>query len=79
MGDKKYKQSVSFNQQCLHKSIKFVVSICVVHKKYSFFQKAEIAKQFNLPERQSKITTLLNQAGQAYCICRSSDSSRFMM
>ncbi|KOB70967.1 CpG-binding protein, partial [Operophtera brumata] len=38
--------------------------------------KADIAKQFDLPERQSKITTLLNQAGQAYCICRSSDSSR---
>ncbi|XP_028161120.1 CXXC-type zinc finger protein 1-like isoform X3 [Ostrinia furnacalis] len=41
--------------------------------------KADIAKQFELPERQSKITTLLNQAGQAYCICRSSDSSRFMI
>ncbi|KAL4705755.1 hypothetical protein ACJJTC_018354 [Scirpophaga incertulas] len=41
--------------------------------------KADIAKQFDLPERQSKITTLLNQAGQAYCICRSSDSSRFMI
>lgn len=39
----------------------------------------DIAKQFDLPERQSKITTLLNQAGQAYCICRSSDSSRFMI
>ncbi|XP_047034107.1 CXXC-type zinc finger protein 1 isoform X1 [Helicoverpa armigera] len=47
-------------------------------KKYKQ-SKAEIAKQFNLPERQSKITTLLNQAGQAYCICRSSDSSRFMI
>ncbi|XP_077301187.1 CXXC-type zinc finger protein 1-like isoform X2 [Arctopsyche grandis] len=41
--------------------------------------KADIAKQFVLPERQSKITTLLNQAGQAYCICRTSDSSRFMI
>ncbi|XP_023947921.1 CXXC-type zinc finger protein 1 isoform X2 [Bicyclus anynana] len=41
--------------------------------------KADIAKQFDLPERQSKITSLLNQAGQAYCICRSSDSSRFMI
>ncbi|KAH9630803.1 hypothetical protein HF086_001031 [Spodoptera exigua] len=47
-------------------------------KKYKQ-SKAEIAKQFNLPERQSKITTLLNQAGQQYCICRSSDSSRFMI
>lgn len=49
-------------------------------QKYQFIlQKADIAKQFDLPERQSKITSLLNQAGQAYCICRSSDSSRFMM
>ncbi|KAJ8984056.1 hypothetical protein NQ317_008782 [Molorchus minor] len=41
--------------------------------------KEEIAKQFLLPERQSKIDTLLKQDGQAYCICRSSDSSRFMI
>ncbi|CAG4931544.1 unnamed protein product [Parnassius apollo] len=47
-------------------------------KKYKQ-SKADIAKQFDLPERQSKITSLLNQAGQAYCICRSSDSSRFMI
>lgn len=39
----------------------------------------EIAKQFLLPERQSKIDTLMKQDGQAYCICRSSDSSRFMI
>ncbi|KAG5886882.1 hypothetical protein JTB14_024739 [Gonioctena quinquepunctata] len=39
----------------------------------------EIAKQFLLPERQSKIDTLLKQDGQAYCICRTSDSSRFMI
>ncbi|KAL1502138.1 hypothetical protein ABEB36_007328 [Hypothenemus hampei] len=39
----------------------------------------DIAKQFVLPERQSKIDTLLRQDGQAYCICRSSDSSRFMI
>lgn len=32
-----------------------------------------------LPERKSKIATLLKQDGQAYCICRSSDSSRFMI
>ncbi|CAG9770185.1 unnamed protein product [Ceutorhynchus assimilis] len=38
-----------------------------------------IAKQFVLPERQSKIDSLLRQDGQAYCICRSSDSSRFMI
>jgi hypothetical protein len=43
------------------------------------FQREEIAKQFLLPERQSKIDTLLKQDGQAYCICRSSDSSRFMI
>ena len=43
------------------------------------FQKEEIARQFMLPERKSKIATLLKQDGQAYCICRSSDSSRFMM
>lgn len=42
-------------------------------------QREEIAKQFLLPERQSKIDTLLRQDGQAYCICRSSDSSRFMI
>lgn len=39
----------------------------------------EIAKQFQLPERKSKIATLLKQDGQVYCICRSSDSSRFMI
>lgn len=43
------------------------------------FQREEIAKQFVLPERKSKIATLLKQDGQEYCICRSSDSSRFMM
>lgn len=42
-------------------------------------QKEEIARQFELPERKSKIATLLKQEGQAYCLCRSSDSSRFMM
>ncbi|XP_054280680.1 CXXC-type zinc finger protein 1-like [Macrosteles quadrilineatus] len=41
--------------------------------------KEEIAKQFQLPERKSKIATLLKQDGQAYCLCRSSDSSRFMI
>lgn len=45
----------------------------------NFFQREDIAKQFVLPERQSKIDTLLRQDGQAYCICRSSDSSRFMI
>lgn len=45
----------------------------------TFLQREDIAKQFVLPERQSKIDTLLRQDGQAYCICRSSDSSRFMI
>lgn len=39
----------------------------------------EIAKQFQLPERKSKIATLLKQDGQVYCVCQSSDSSRFMI
>uniref|UniRef100_A0A1B6DE16 CXXC-type zinc finger protein 1 n=2 Tax=Clastoptera arizonana TaxID=38151 RepID=A0A1B6DE16_9HEMI len=48
--------------------------------KYSSrLSKEEIARQFELPERKSKIATLLKQDGQAYCICRSSDSSRFMI
>ncbi|KAL0266265.1 UNVERIFIED_CONTAM: hypothetical protein PYX00_008858 [Menopon gallinae] len=46
---------------------------------FYFFQKEEIIKQFDLPERKSKIATLLKQDEQAYCICRSSDSSRFMI
>lgn len=44
-----------------------------------YLQKEEIAKEFDLPERKSKIATILKQDGQAYCLCRSSDSSRFMM
>lgn len=43
-------------------------------------QKEEIAKEFdNLPERKSKIATILRDENVAYCICRSSDSSRFMI
>ncbi|XP_032691339.1 CXXC-type zinc finger protein 1 [Odontomachus brunneus] len=48
-------------------------------KRQQNLSKEEIAKQFMLPERKSKIATLLKQDGQAYCICRSSDSSRFMI
>ncbi|XP_076257143.1 CXXC-type zinc finger protein 1-like [Rhynchophorus ferrugineus] len=48
-------------------------------RKRSDISREDIAKQFVLPERQSKIDTLLRQDGQAYCICRSSDSSRFMI
>lgn len=39
----------------------------------------EIARQFDLPERKSKIATISLQQDVAYCICRSSDSSRFMI
>lgn len=46
---------------------------------YIGLSKEEIARQFELPERKSKIATLLKQEGQAYCLCRSSDSSRFMI
>ena len=53
-------------------NVRIIYSICNL-------QKEEIARQFMLPERKSKIATLLKQDGQAYCICRSSDSSRFMM
>ncbi|CAA9996975.1 unnamed protein product, partial [Nesidiocoris tenuis] len=42
-------------------------------------KREEIARQFELPERKSKIATLLKQDGKLYCICRSPDSSRFMM
>lgn len=48
-------------------------------RKRGDISREDIAKQFVLPERQSKIDTLLRQDGQAYCICRSSDSSRFMI
>ncbi|KAG5682963.1 hypothetical protein PVAND_012279 [Polypedilum vanderplanki] len=46
-----------------------------------FKTKEEIAKEFNnlLPERKSKIATILKDENVAYCICRSSDSSRFMI
>ncbi|SPP78141.1 CXXC-type zinc finger protein 1 [Drosophila guanche] len=39
----------------------------------------EIAREFDLPERKSKIATILKQEDQAYCICRTSDCSRFMI
>ncbi|EDW81984.1 uncharacterized protein Dwil_GK25558 [Drosophila willistoni] len=39
----------------------------------------EIAREFDLPERKSKIATILKQDDQAYCICRTSDCSRFMI
>lgn len=48
-------------------------------KKYK--TKEEIAKEFdNLPERKSKIATILKEdENVAYCICRTNDSSRFMI
>lgn len=48
-------------------------------KKRKKKSKEEIAKEFDLPERKSKIATIYKQDGQAYCLCRSSDSSRFMI
>lgn len=41
--------------------------------------KEEIARQFDLPERKSKIATILQTQDVAYCVCRTSDSSRFMI
>lgn len=45
--------------------------------------KSEIARQFDLPERQSKLNTMLREEGlkdeQVYCICRTADVSRFMI
>lgn len=45
--------------------------------------KSDIARQFDLPERQSKLNTMLREEGlkdeQVYCICRTSDVSRFMI
>ncbi|XP_033239480.1 CXXC-type zinc finger protein 1 isoform X1 [Drosophila pseudoobscura] len=53
------------------------------YKKSSFLQREEIrreiAREFDLPERKSKIATILKQEDQAYCICRTSDCSRFMI
>ncbi|XP_034236046.1 CXXC-type zinc finger protein 1-like isoform X2 [Thrips palmi] len=47
-------------------------------KDFGGLSKEEIAKQFMLPERKSKIATLLKQDRQ-YCVCRSTDSNRFMI
>ena len=45
-----------------------------------YLQKEEIAREFNLPERKSKIDSILkNDESKFYCICRTSDSTRFMM
>ncbi|KAK4329393.1 hypothetical protein Pmani_000248 [Petrolisthes manimaculis] len=45
--------------------------------------KSEIARQFDLPERQSKLNTMLREEGlkdeQVYCVCRTADVSRFMI
>ncbi|KAK7066887.1 CXXC-type zinc finger protein 1 [Halocaridina rubra] len=45
--------------------------------------KSDIARQFDLPERQSKLNTMLREEGlkdeQVYCICRTADVSRFMI
>ena len=47
-------------------------------KDFGGLSQEEIAKQFMLPERKSKIATLLKQDRQ-YCVCRSTDSNRFMI
>ncbi|CAL4191671.1 unnamed protein product, partial [Meganyctiphanes norvegica] len=43
----------------------------------------DIARQFDLPERQTKLNTMLREEGlrdeQVYCICRTADVSRFMI
>lgn len=45
--------------------------------------KSEIARQFDLPERQSKLNTMLREEGlkdeQVYCVCRTADVTRFMI
>lgn len=42
--------------------------------------KEEIAKEFDiLPERKSKIATIMKEEDVSYCICRTNDSSRFMI
>lgn len=45
--------------------------------------KSDIARQFDLPERQSKLNTMLREEGlkdeQVYCVCRTSDVTRFMI
>lgn len=47
-------------------------------KDFGGLSQEEIAKQFMLPERKSKIATLLKQDRQ-YCVCRSTHSNGFMI
>lgn len=55
---------------------------CILYVNCFIFQ-SEIARQFDLPERQSKLNTMLREEGlkdeQVYCVCRTADVSRFMM
>ncbi|XP_039295471.1 CXXC-type zinc finger protein 1 [Nilaparvata lugens] len=51
----------------------------MTEKASSKLSREEIAKQFQLPERKSKIAYILKQDDKKYCICRSSDTSRFMI
>ncbi|CAH0388986.1 unnamed protein product [Bemisia tabaci] len=50
-----------------------------MEKDQTKLSKEEIAKLFQLPERKSKIATLFKSDGRKYCVCRSTDSSRFMI
>ncbi|RZF38392.1 hypothetical protein LSTR_LSTR006518 [Laodelphax striatellus] len=51
----------------------------MTEKASSKLSREEIAKQFQLPERKSKIASILKQDDQKYCVCRSTDTSRFMI
>lgn len=58
----------------------YLIVLLIIAPTYSMSQqKEEIAKEFDLPERKSKIATIMKHDGEAYCLCRSSDCSRFMM
>lgn len=76
---KKEKMSEKKKNKKSVRTCKFLYTNKVNHQFVPSFQKEEIAKEFDLPERKSKIATIMKQDGQAYCICRSSDCSRFMM
>lgn len=78
---KKNKRSVNIHIFQINPSICEILlfSNNFLHFTNQFNQKEEIAKEFELPERKSKIATIMKHDGEAYCICRSSDCSRFMM
>lgn len=73
---KKFKRSVSVND-----FVSYMIESQFYPGLFVFYlQKEEIAREFNLPERKSKIDSILkNDESKSYCICRTSDSTRFMM